>query len=864
MTHISRRSFLKMSATLPISVLLPDSTNSADLLQTIRKRIYIAPDDHTDYFWSGGEEEYRQAFLTMLDYYLNLADATANEPPEHQYRWNCDGSFWMWTYEKNKSAADFERLISRIRDGHITVPLNALCVCLGGAPAEAVLRGMYYPGQIERRYNLRFPLALAMENQTLSYGLVALWAGAGAKYSWKGVCGCDTLVKDLNDREHEIYWAVGPDGSKVLMKWNSMPENPRHIGGYAEAADPDQIVEYVDSNAGFHTRYPYDVIGVFGEGGDNLQTLDDRFRPVADQKTNASRQVIISNQSDFFTDFEQNYGGRLPSVACSFGNEWDLYCAAMAEVSASVKRSVEQLRSAEALATLVSLHSPTFMKSRTAARDQAWMDLGLFWEHNWAVADVFDKFGESRINWQRRLAGEIKNYVDELQAAAQSALADMIPNPGSTLRFFAFNALSWPRTDIADLPFPGSEPVHVVDLSNGSEVPSQIVTLEGQPYLRILATDVPPVGYKVFEVRPGPGQAFPGVLNVENNVIENSFYRVRVAERGAIESLIDKTRDNREFVKEVGQRTINDLGPGTGTLSAENVGPVSATLLATSSGPLDHTTRITLVRDVNRIDISNNIRASFNETLTWAFGFELDAPDVWHEEVGAIVRARLLADQGHYAPRNARYDWLTLNHFADMTGSNAVGITLSNADCYFMRLGNSTATQLDVSTPQISPLAGGRVGGDGHAGIPNQGGDTNFLQRFALRTHGAYDPVEAMRFSLEHQNPLVTGVVKGSNSYYPENAFSLLSISNTEVLLWALKPADDGIEQGIIARVWNCSPNPADFSLQLTPGPIRSAKHVSHIETPIGDAHITNGVLTDSLASYQMKTFSLMGAPTLS
>src|SRR5581483_2713119 len=199
------------------------------------------------------------------------------------------------------------------------------------------------------------------------------------------------------------------------------------------------------------------------------------------------------------------------------------------------------------------------------------------------------------------------------------------------------------------------------------------------------------------------------------------------------ESLIDKTRDNREFVKEVGQRTINYLGPGTGTRSAEHVGPVSATLLATSSGPLDHTPRITLVRDVNRIDISNNIRASFNETLTWAFGFELDAPDVWHEEVGAIVRARLLADQGHYAPRNARYDWLTLNHFADMTGSNAVGITLSNADCYFMRLGNSTATQLDVSTPQISPLAGGRVGGDGHAGIPNQGGDTNFLQRFALR-----------------------------------------------------------------------------------------------------------------------------------
>jgi alpha-mannosidase len=860
MTHISRRSFLKLSATLPISVLLPDSTNSADLLQTIRKRIYIAPDDHTDYFWSGDEEEYRQAFLAMLDYYLKLADTTTNEPPEHQYRWNCDGSFWMWTYEKNKPAADFDRLISRIRDGHITVPLNALCVCLGGAPAEAVLRGMYYPGQIERRHNLRFPLALAMENQTLSYGLIALWAGAGAKYSWKGICGCDTLVENLNDREHEIYWAIGPDGSKVLMKWYSVLNESIRIGSYAEAADPHPIVDYVDTNPNFKSHYPYDVIGVFGEGGDNLQTLDDKFPQLAEELTNGNRQIIVSNQRDFFEDFEQTYGNRLMSVACSFGNEWDLYCATMAETSASVKRSVEKLRSAEALATLVSLHRPTFMNSRTAARDQAWMDLGLFWEHNWAVDGVFDKFGEGRIKWQRRLASEIQSYVDELQDDAKAALAEMIPNTGSAFRFFAFNPLSWARTDIADLPFSGSESVHVVDLSTKAEVPSQIVTIDGQRYLRILAKDVPPVGYKVFEVRPGTGMGFPGVLNVDSSVIENSLYRVRVAERGAIESLIDKTRDNREFVKEIGQRTVNDLGPGTGTLKAENAGPVSATLLATSDGPLDHTTRITLIRDVNRIDISNNIQANFNKTLTWAFGFELDAPDVWHEEVGAIIRARLLADQGHYSPRNARYDWLTLNHFADITGSSSVGITLSNADCYFMRLGNSTATHLDVSTPQISTLAGGRVGGDGHAGIPNQGGDTHFLQRFALRTHGVYDPTAAMRFSLEHQNPLVTGVVKGGNDHYPENAFSLLSISNPDVLLWALKPAEEGIETGIVVRVWNLASERADFSLKLSSASIVSAEQTSHIETPTSEARVTDGALTETLERQQLKTFLINGA----
>ena len=45
------------------------------------KRIYIAPDDHTDYMWSSTEEGYKQAFLETLDYYIKLNDSTANTIP---------------------------------------------------------------------------------------------------------------------------------------------------------------------------------------------------------------------------------------------------------------------------------------------------------------------------------------------------------------------------------------------------------------------------------------------------------------------------------------------------------------------------------------------------------------------------------------------------------------------------------------------------------------------------------------------------------------------------------------------------------------------------------------------------------------
>ena len=855
----TRRTLLQAAGFVLASGVLASPTagsrSAVEQAEVVRKRIYIAADDHTDYFWTAGEADYRQAFLDTLDYYLDLADATAGNPPEHQSRWNCDGSFWLWTYEKNKPAADFARLIERIRSGHISVPLNALCVCLGGAPAEAVLRGMYYPGQIERRYKLRLPLAYLMENQTLPYGVVALMAGSGAKYSWKGICGCDSRVPDAGDREHDIYWWVGPDQSRMLMKWNSMLMGSQGLGGYAEAYYPSQAVDFVDGDPGFIARYPYAVIGAFGKGWDDFQTQTDEFVTVAAAKTSASRLVIVSNEEDFFEDFEATYGDVIPQAGASFGNEWDLYCAAMAEVSARVKRAVEKLRTAEALATLVILEAPAHFDGLRSARDQAWMDLGLFWEHNWGMVGPPSGLTNERIAWQTRLASEIETYVSNLYALAQARLGASIARTGDAERFYAFNPLSWTRSDYADFPYSGGGPVHVFDLAVNAETPCELVQVNGIQTLRIVAENVPALGYKVFEVREGSGQTFENAASVNGNVLENARYRITIAERGAITSLIDKTQAGREFAGVIGGRTVNDLGASAGTVEVEHAGPVSVTVLATASSPLAHTVRVSLFRNSERIEIQNDINEGFDGTFTWAFSFDLANPAVWHEEVGAVIKADLLAAGGHYSPRNARYDWLTLNHFADISSGQS-GVTLSNMDCYFMQLGDSTVAALDTATPQIKALAGGKVVGVG-GGLPDQGGDKHFLQRFALRTHTGFDAVEAMKLALEHQNPLATGEVTGQGAAFPADQFSLLTISNPNVLLWALKPADDGAEQGIIARVWNLSTAEAGFQLSMLHDDILNAQRTTHIETPIESADVVNGALQATLAAHQMRTYLL-------
>ncbi|MCX7048824.1 MAG: glycoside hydrolase [Candidatus Sumerlaeota bacterium] len=910
-----------------------------DSFAQAEKRIYIAPDDHTDYMWSGNEAVYQQAFLEMLDYYLKQADETAGESSAYRSRWNCDGSFWLWVYEKNRTPEQFKRLIERIRDGSISAPMNPLVQALGGAPAEAILRGMYYAGSLERRHGLKFEMANEVENQTLPCGLAALWAGAGARYSWKGICGCASRTPAAGDREHDIYWWTAPDGSRLLMKWNSLYSKNDSLGGYAEARDPAAAIRFVESNPAFKRKYPYSVIGIFGKGWDDLKTLTDEFPRVAKAQTTANRQVIVSNMLDFFRDFEATHGASLPSLCCSFGNEWELLSASLAEVTADIKRSTEKLRAAEALATLVALKRPDFMKGREAERDQAWMSLGLYWEHDWTADGKISR--KERAAWQRRQAAAVRKYVDRLHDDAARALAAMIPASAASVgrRFYAFNALSWKRDAVADIPYDGPGGEQVIDLTTKQVVPSQIIARDEKRFLRILARDVPAVGYRVYEILIGnDGRIFSpaattrdGVIKnsaIHATIVENTAVRVTVSPRGSILSLVDKTRSNREFVRQINGLYANDLGgDDEGTLKIENAGPVSVTLLAESAAPLSHRTRITLVRDSGRVWIENQITQNFSDVRAWAFGFNIESPDVWHEEVGAVIRARLLADGGHYSPRQARYDWLTLNHYADMSGgkrskigradqasrtgqaggTGEAGVTLSNTDCAFMRLGASDVTRLDTATPQISALIGGQVDGR-NLGIRDQDGDSLFTQRFALETHGAYDPVAAMRFALEHQNPFVcewlataptNAVSAGSagdikpqpnssdaknrtdpmnqadpinqadvknqadaknpanpnTAKYPETSFSLLAISDPNMLLWALKPAEDGTQADVAIRVWNVSHHPTSSTLSSPSAPIARAHRATHLEILISETAIQNGALPFSAAAQQMQTF---------
>jgi alpha-mannosidase len=834
-----------------------------------QKRIYIANDDHTDYLWSAGEDTYRKVFVNMLDYYIRKADSTISNgsPSELQSRFNCDGNIWLWTYEQSKTHGEVSRLIDKIRSGHISVPFNALVSCHGGTPAEAVLRGMYYAGSLERRFKLDLDLAVAMENQTHPLGLASLWAGAGAKYSWKGVCGCTTEFRDnqLARREDEIYWYTGLDGKKILLKWYSLDDTippggrdkNESLGGYAEARNPSYAVSACKGKFSSANYSTFNVAGAFGFGWDDLESYNsDGFINAAKTGTDASYKVVVSNQQDFFEDFESAHGTALPSRAVTFGNEWDLLCASLAETSAKVKRSLIKLRSAESMASLVAPHHLSFGQTLDSMRIKAWMGYGLYWEHDWTTDNLKVISSPQRAAWQKKMETWINDYTDHLYDSAIAELGKQITKKGSGERFFVFNPLSWKRSDYADYPYAGNENILVKDVTTGKQVPFQRILKDGISYLRILASDLPSVGYKVFEIQEGKGTRFRNAATIssDNTVIENNLYKVTIDKTGALSSLVDKKNNRRECI---GVGKANDLGSAAdkGVITIENAGPVSVTLKAVSSDPLSHTTRITLYKDLPRVDIDNQITQNFTDVRKWKFAFHLSNPETWHEEVGAVIKAKLTSHGGHYSTVNASYKYQTLNHFASVNEPN-FGITLSNRDCYFMQLGNSTLTSLDENSNTLNVLAGGRAVLPDR-GIKDQDGDTLFNQSFSINTHTSFDEATEMKFALAHQNTLVTGTVTGETGHYPETVFSYLTISDPNVLLWTLKPAEEGYaSRGVIMRAWNFGNKISNGNISYHRN-IGEAYQASHVETDISLNPYSGSTLKAGFPAKGMNTYRI-------
>lgn len=815
-------------------------------------RVYLMNDNHTDYGWNATTDVYETSMLNELDYYRGRIDATASSPADEQARFNADCWYYLYLYEKNRTPAQFQDLIDKIASGHLTVPLNPFVTLYGALPTEAAIRAGYYPGRIERRFpTVHFDLGQEMENQTIPWGVVSLWAGSRVKYSWKGVCGCASIGGfDYNSRTDEVFRWQGPDDKTLLMKWYYLTTNSSW-GGYAEARDNlsegaiQSTIDHFSVQPPGPGQPPLPMTGLFGAGWDDVNYQTTAFETLAQQwnATHTTDTVRVANGIDYFQELETHVG-QLNTLRGGWGNEWDLWPTALAERTAQTRRAIEQLHAAEAMAAVVHARNLNFWPPRQAALEGAMVDYFKYFEHGWGDGGVGLPYViNNKLTWAQSIA----TTVAQTSTAAASALAGYFQTPDED-RFVVFNPLGFTRTDFADLSIATSGPFIVTDLASSTEVPSQIVTLNGNSYLRILASNMPSLGYRIYRYEAGTGTTFPDAATVTGNEIESAWHRVDVDERGQLTSAFDKIAN-----VEMAGTGLNDFGSGASTgLTAENVGPVSVTLRRDISGPPSRSVRVTLIAGVDRIEVEDEILESDTATRVYRYNVGLSSPQIRFEEIGAIARPGVAAQGGDFLA-GARMDFMTLNHFVNFT-DGGYSITLSNQDAFTMQVGNSTPGSFDLPTSEVSVLAFGQVSGSDS--ITDQGGDTYFRNRFAVQgSAGAYSGAQAMKTSLAHQNPLQTiALARNQSGPLTQDTQSFLSVSAPNVVVTAFKPTEEG-DRGLLVRLWELDGAPTTFSIDASAFSPTMAYETSLIETDTAPASVASGVIAASIGANEIKAY---------
>lgn len=827
-----------------VSVLLVPFAGTSG--QDTLKHLYLGNDTHTDLMWNGTEEDWYRYNLDMARFYLKIGEDTRDNAPEARSKWNFDVAWTLYMLEKKAPEGVFARIIDQVKNGQISIPYNFTLPVYGASTAESVLRSFYYGGYLERMYGIDIDLAVCQENATIPLGLASLWAGSGARYSWKGVCNCATKTNTVGKRDHEIYWYTGLDGSRILMKWYSSYGWNADLGGYAEMLEPTVAVQKMEKLCDSE-GYPYKIAGAFGKGWDNIHNYSYDLVWGLAHRTLPGTKLYLSNQIDFFRHFEKEYGNQLPGISLSYGNEWDINLASLAETSGKIKRSMEKLRTAEALASVAFEGNAMLLGGLEKKKEDFLYGIGIYNLHGWTADGPIDRhvFADYMRDQQKKVTG----YVDTLFCVSLDQLGKRI-NSGSTGDVaYVFNPLNWARDGLVEIPA-GKDFNSVKDLESGKIYKSRIINDDGKKTLRVWVEDIPSVGYKLFKLYSEISSSEEKVFIFSDNRLETPFYRVIISKSGAISSLYDK-----RLKKEWTNGLLNDLGSKdheTGAkiriLEKDNS---FIRLLCSSQDPVKHQSIITFYADDPRIDFENTIRQNFDGLLHWSFALNIESPEVWHEEVGAIIKAKTASTGGHYADRMARYDYLSLNHFLNV-GNSSVSITLSNSDCLFFRLGKSTPSFLDQNSSVVHILAGGQV--NENLGMIRQDGDTIFHQSFSLLPHNhRFIAGESMRFALEHQNPLVAAMT-GSTGDLTQNKYAYLTNDNKDVILWTLKP---GEEAGLTMRFWNFGDRPVSSNIRFHPS-ILQAMYSSHVETDIKEIPVKENVISIDLNQKQIKTYRVL------
>ncbi len=780
------------------------AAQTLDILPVRQWTVFLVPHSHVDIGYTDYQDNVKRRQWQYLEYAIRYAAETKDYPAGSRFVWNAEVMWPIESYLREQPKEKRTALLNAIKEGSIALDALYGNELTGLCQADELFELIHDSLKIADWADSSVKAAMISDVPGYSWGIVPALAKNGIRFFSCGPNTSDRIGYTLAQWADKPFWWQGPNPKDKVLTWV--------LGtGYStfmNLADPAGTAVFLRNYLRQLEvkQYPYDIAQVrFTTGGDNGppdRRLSDFVRDW--NKKYAYPRLVISTADAAFAELEKRYAKSLPTYRGDFTPYWEDGAPSTAQETAMVRQAASRMTLAEAVAVLRSITLP---QNQIA---DVWRYILLFNEHTWgAYCSVSDPDNEfTKKQWEVK-----KSFADLADVLSKKALDNPLPRLEGQIE--VYNALSWPRSGIIELP-------DELDIQETTALEQKLSDGRRLAYVQ----NVPGLGSSRFPTGHSIDRSSK-FAKVEDNTLENIELKVVFdMGSGSITSAIDK-KTGRELVdsKQPWGNFLYLLGSDVSKVQAngkmklvrrEN-GPIMQSMVfeGESPGCKKLTREFRLIEGTGAIEVIVTVdKKAVREKEGVHLGFGFNVPGGQMRYGTGYGMARPEIDQLKGACKN----WFSVERWVDCSNKD-FGVTWVTLDAPLVEFGKITAT-LPASQPDpnayrknIEPnqtLFSWAINNHWHTNYKaDQEGLVTF--RYAIRPHGPFKPEDAQRFALEQSIPLHFGYADaGQDALQP-----LLAVSPSSVLVTRLRNAPTKGE--FLVRLYNCSDKPVDCSLTKLP-----------------------------------------------
>lgn len=485
---------------------------------------------HTDIGYTNPQPIVKEKHIKTLE------EAIAKAKNDEKFKWTIETVWQIEQFREAKTEKEFLELIELIKEGRIAVSPLYANPFTGWISEMDAIESLSLAGELKRKYGIDYNAVVYNDVPGQSWFMPQLFESAGIYFLANGI---NEIFNDYQLQRNlpKVFLWEGSNSSKVINYLNQSYVEGKEYGltrgGEVVEARVWEKINKIKKD------YPYDLILLNAAFTDNAGIAENQYSNALKwNEEYAYPKFIISTLDEFAKVFYTKYKDDLPVVKNDFTSAWDILNQGEQGRSIKLRWIQNNISSAAKLSGTLWLANNDY-NYNSDLYNSVFHNTLQFSGHGSGMEYGYGNKFENYITDAYR-----ENYIDNAYLGTEELLQRsmfQLTKPMESLSGFGlvvFNPLSQSRNEIITVEFSALENADysVVDISTGETLNS---FYNGNTF-SFYAKDLPGLGYKKFRF-VGTGKESPEEETIENNFIENEFFKIEINKQtGDVKSIYDK------------------------------------------------------------------------------------------------------------------------------------------------------------------------------------------------------------------------------------------------------------------------------------------------------------------------------------